>query len=394
MVRILRHYIHRQTLCHISLDLSLLGLLLLAAFLYSSAATHFAHPVLLLGAALMATGVSALRVRPVARPRVLVYGCGPQAMQVGRLLQSASPRVNLVGYYAGQTPGHLATTHAATAQPNLFCSGTSLAELARKERIQQIVVAACKHPHDTQALGELLDCRQRGLQVLDLAAHFEHTLGQIRHDAVSTRWLVRGEGFVHSHLRSCTCQLLDLVGASLLLLLALPVMLLAAVLIRLESGGPVFYRQERVGLHGRTFNMLKFRSMRTDAEPDGQARWASPGDARVTRVGRFLRKRRIDELPQLLNVLRGHMSLVGPRPERPCFVHTLAQKLPHYGLRHSVKPGITGWAQVRFHYAASVDDAAQKLQYDLYYVKNQCLLLDLVILFDTVGVVLTCQGAQ
>jgi Bacterial sugar transferase len=292
MVRILRHYIHRQTLCHISLDLSLLGLLLLAAFLYSSAATHFAHPVLLLGAALMATGVSALRVRPVARPRVLVYGCGPQAMQVGRLLQSASPRVNLVGYYAGQTPGHLATTHAATAQPNLFCSGTSLAELARKERIQQIVVAACKHPHDTQALGELLDCRQRGLQVLDLAAHFEHTLGQIRHDAVSTRWLVRGEGFVHSHLRSCTCQLLDLVGASLLLLLALPVMLLAAVLIRLESGGPVFYRQERVGLHGRTFNMLKFRSMRTDAEPDGRARWASPGDARVTRVGRFLRKRR------------------------------------------------------------------------------------------------------
>ncbi|NTV09784.1 MAG: sugar transferase, partial [Zoogloea sp.] len=172
------------------------------------------------------------------------------------------------------------------------------------------------------------------------------------------------------------------------------VMLLTALLIMMESGGAIFYRQERVGQGGRHFRVIKFRSMHADAERDGEPRWASRNDARVTRVGRVIRRMRIDELPQLLNVFRGEMSLVGPRPERPYFVEQLAGRIPYYSVRHSVKPGITGWAQVRYHYGASVDDAEKKLQYDLYYVKNHSLFLDMVILFETIGVVLTGAGAQ
>ena len=176
--------------------------------------------------------------------------------------------------------------------------------------------------------------------------------------------------------------------------LAAPLMLLAALLILLENGFPFLYRQERVGQGGRVFQVVKFRSMRNDAELDGKPRWATSNDDRVTRVGRVIRKLRIDELPQLLNVLKGDMSLVGPRPERPYFVGELSQKIPFYVARHSIKPGVTGWAQVRYPYGASVDDASQKLQYDLYYVKNHSMFLDLVIFFETIEVVLTGRGAQ
>ena len=184
----------------------------------------------------------------------------------------------------------------------------------------------------------------------------------------------------------------DRVGIALLL--AAPLMLVTALAIRLESPGGVFYRQERVGLNNQTFDVVKFRSMRSDAEKDGVPRWATAGDTRVTRVGKVIRKLRIDELPQLLSVLRGDMSLVGPRPERPYFVETLTQEIPFYAVRHSVKPGVTGWAQVSYQYGSSQEDTVNKLQYDLYYVKNHSLFLDLVILFETVGVVLTGKGAQ
>jgi lipopolysaccharide/colanic/teichoic acid biosynthesis glycosyltransferase len=166
------------------------------------------------------------------------------------------------------------------------------------------------------------------------------------------------------------------------------------MLIALEGGFPILYRQERVGQGGRLFNVVKFRSMRRDAEIDGTPRWAASNDDRVTRIGRIIRKLRVDELPQLINVLRGDMSLVGPRPERPYFVDQLAREIPYYAVRHSVKPGVTGWAQVRYHYSASFEDSVQKLQYDLYYVKNHTLFLDIVILFETVGVVMTGAGAH
>jgi exopolysaccharide biosynthesis polyprenyl glycosylphosphotransferase len=186
----------------------------------------------------------------------------------------------------------------------------------------------------------------------------------------------------------------DIVASSVLLFLSLPVMLFAAIAIKLESAGPIIYRQPRVGLGGNLFDVLKFRSMCADAEKDGKPQWAQTGDARVTRVGRFMRLTRIDELPQLLTVLKGEMSLVGPRPERPYFVDQLVQQIPFYGARHSVKPGVTGWAQVRHHYGASVDDASDKLQYDLYYVKNHTLFFDILVLFYSVRVVLFAQGSR
>jgi lipopolysaccharide/colanic/teichoic acid biosynthesis glycosyltransferase len=178
-----------------------------------------------------------------------------------------------------------------------------------------------------------------------------------------------------------------------LLVLTLPIMVITGILILLESGGPMLYLQERVGQGGRLFNVIKFRSMRTDAEKDGKPRWASAKDDRITRVGKVIRKIRVDELPQLFSVLSGDMSLVGPRPERPYFVDKLTQEIPYYAVRQSVKPGVTGWAQVRYHYGASVEDSAEKLQYDLYYVKNHTLFLDLVVLFETVGVVVMAKGA-
>jgi exopolysaccharide biosynthesis polyprenyl glycosylphosphotransferase len=207
-------------------------------------------------------------------------------------------------------------------------------------------------------------------------------------------WLIFGEGFRQGWGRTLIKRVFDIVAASILIFMALPVMLVTALLIYFEDGFPVFYRQERVGLNGRLFNVIKFRSMRMDAEGDGKPRWATANDDRTTRVGRIIRKLRIDELPQLFSVLGGDMSLIGPRPERPYFVDQLTRDIPFYAVRHSVKPGVTGWAQVNYHYGASVDDSIQKLQYDLYYVKNHALFLDLVILFETVGVVLTGKGAQ
>jgi exopolysaccharide biosynthesis polyprenyl glycosylphosphotransferase len=178
----------------------------------------------------------------------------------------------------------------------------------------------------------------------------------------------------------------------MLLVMLSPVMLLAAIAVRMDSPGPIIYRQARVGLGGRAFMCIKFRSMRDDAEKDGVARWASKNDTRVTRVGAFMRKTRIDELPQLFSVLVGEMSLVGPRPERPNFVEELKEAIPFYEIRHTVKPGITGWAQVRYHYGASMDDARRKHQFDLYYVKNNSLILDLLVLIETVSVIVFREG--
>jgi sugar transferase (PEP-CTERM system associated) len=241
---------------------------------------------------------------------------------------------------------------------------------------------------------ELLDCKLQGVRVSDIATYFEQNLGQIRLESASAGWLIFGEGFNQGFVRSSVKRLFDIAGALVLIVLTLPIMALTALAIKLESPGPILYRQERVGLGSKTFNVVKFRSMRTDAEKDGVPRWATAADSRVTRIGRVIRKLRIDELPQLFGVLSGDMSLVGPRPERPYFVDQLTQDIPFYAVRHSVKPGVTGWAQVSYQYGASREDTVEKLQYDLYYVKNHSLFLDLVILFETIGVVLTGKGAQ
>lgn len=321
--------------------------------------------------------------------RILVFGTGSRALDVKRALNKSDPTAEIVGFFPSPVeeepaiPGNMILSRA-----------TSLTDTAKSLKADEIVVAITERRGGAMPLRELLDCKLHGIKVLDLASHFEQTLGQIRLDSLYAGWLIFGDGFRQGTLRTIVKRLFDIVCALILITLALPVMLLTAIVIVVENGFPVFYRQERVGLNGRLFNVIKFRSMRNDAEKDGKPVWAKAQDDRVTKVGRIIRKIRVDELPQLFSVLKGDMSLVGPRPERPFFVDQLTKEIPFYAVRHSVKPGVTGWAQVRYHYGATVEDSAEKLQYDLYYVKNHSLFLDLLVLFETVGVVLTGKGAQ
>jgi sugar transferase (PEP-CTERM system associated) len=232
--------------------------------------------------------------------------------------------------------------------------------------------------------------------VTELTEFFEREAGRIKMDLTNPSWLIFSDGFYSSPIRRTIKRAFDVTVAALVLLVAWPVMLLTALAIRLESGrgAPVLYRQERVGENGRLFSLIKFRSMGTDAERDGVARWASKNDSRVTRVGHFIRNARLDELPQLWNVLCGDMSIIGPRPERPQFVDDFNTRIRYYRLRHCVKPGLTGWAQLRYPYGASLEDAEQKLNFDLFYVKNHNLVFDLAILVQTVEVVLFGRGAR
>jgi sugar transferase (PEP-CTERM system associated) len=243
-------------------------------------------------------------------------------------------------------------------------------------------------------LRQLLDARLAGVRVMDLAAFYERERGMLKVDNLRASWLIFGQGFDRGMARDIIKRMFDVVVSSLLLVLLAPLVLVAMVLIALESGWPVLYRQERIGEGGVPFMLYKLRSMRQDAEKDGLPRWAETGDSRITRVGAFLRITRLDEVPQLFNVLRGDMSFVGPRPERGFFVHKLIEQIPYYDVRHSVKPGITGWSQVRYPYGASVEDSLAKLQYDLYYVKNHSLFLDLLILVETIQVVVLGKGAR
>jgi len=344
-------------------------------------------------------GVAAVIIRRVyvtqtasgrpARARVLVFGAGQAAQLVGTTLRQADPHVEIVGYYPGANERDI-----AVPAEEVLATGQSLRETAERLRVDEIVVALTARRSGSMPMRELLDCKIFGIKVYDLATHFEKTLGQIRLGYANAGWLIFGDGFNQGLARTAVKRVFDIACSLLLLVLAAPVMLLAALAIRIDSRGPVLYRQQRVGANGSTFSIAKFRSMRADAEKDGTPRWAAAQDDRVTRVGQVLRQLRIDELPQLINVLRGDMSLVGPRPERPFFVDQLTQQIPYFAVRHSVKPGVTGWAQVRYAYGATVEDSVQKLQYDLYYVKNHSLFLDIVILFETVAVVLTGKGAR
>ena len=271
-------------------------------------------------------------------------------------------------------------------------AGMSLAALARRYKVREIVVTIQDRRGGALPIKELLECKLDGVAVTDATSFFERETCQIRVDSMQPSWLVFGGGFDQSHIRIAMKRSFDLLVSMVILVLAMPVMLLAAACIVGEDRGPVFYQQERVGKNGRNFFILKFRSMGQNAEAGGQPQWAQVRDPRVTRTGHLLRKLRIDELPQLLNVFKGEMSFVGPRPERPFFVDQLNVQLRYYQVRHSIKPGITGWAQVRYGYGATVEDAIQKLQYDLYYVKNNSLFLDLVVMIDTLKVVLFGSG--
>ena len=329
------------------------------------------------------------RSRSMVVHRVLILGVGNEARNVAASLHKEDSTVRIVGFYPGSVGERI-----GVPENSILSRDHALVDLVSEYNVDEIVVAIGERRGGRMPLRELLDCRVTGVSINDVTTHYERLLGQIRLDALRAGWLIFGEGFRQGRVRSATKRLFDIVFATILLVLVSPIMILAAILIVLEDGFPILYRQERVGLNGRLFNVIKFRSMRRDAEADGKPRWAAANDDRVTNMGRLFRRLRIDELPQLFSVLRGDMSMVGPRPERAFFVDQLTEKIPFYALRHSVKPGVTGWAQVRYHYGASTEDAAQKLQYDLYYVKNHSLFLDLVVVFETVSVVLGGKGAQ
>ncbi|MEX8496947.1 TIGR03013 family XrtA/PEP-CTERM system glycosyltransferase [Leptothrix ochracea] len=344
------------------------------------------------GLALYRSASWALR-HAVGTRRVLIVGTGAEALQVWsdlRLPAHAS-HYEVVGFYPTAEQG---VAPILTGGARIFERDETLVGLAQRYKVAEIIVAVKEQRGGGVPMEQLLHCRISGVPILSLVGFYERTRAEVPVDSVKASWLVYGDGFVQGKAREISKRVFDIVTSSLLLVMTTPIMIITAMAIKLDSPGPLIYRQERVGLAGATFWCLKFRSMRTDAEKDGVARWATKNDSRITRVGAFIRKTRIDELPQLLSVLRGEMSMVGPRPERPSFVAQLREQIPFYDVRHTVKPGLTGWAQVRYAYGASVDDARKKHQYDLYYVKNNSLFLDLLVLLETVSVVLFREGAH
>ncbi len=323
------------------------------------------------------------------RRRILVFGAGRRAASLLELRRRSDTRgFRIVGFIASEgDPASVPADRLLQRPDDLF-------RFAVDTEVDEIVVAMDDRRR-AFPMHEFLECRMAGIDICELPTFLERETGKVRLDVLNPSWIIFGEGFRASPLQRVLERGLDVVASLSLLLLAAPIMLCAALAIRLEDGwrAPILYRQRRVGRYGEIFDVLKFRSMSVDAEQNG-AVWAAKNDPRVTRVGAVMRKTRIDELPQLVNVLRGDMSFVGPRPERPEFVAQLEQTIPYYRERHTVKPGITGWAQLCYPYGSTEKDALEKLQYDLYYVKNRSLLFDLAILVQTVEVVVWGKGAR
>ena len=325
----------------------------------------------------------------VFRRRVLVLGAGTNADLINSRMRRRADRQSFL--IVGFLP--MADQPVMVPEQMLLNTDFALSEIAEWLQVFEIVVAPDER-RGALPMEEMLMCAQRGITITDVSTFFEREAGMVKLSVADPSWLAFSGGFDHSIPRRLSKRFFDLAAACSLLLVAWPFMLLVAACVALESRGPILYRQTRVGENGRSFELYKFRSMRVDAEADGVARWANKDDDRTTRVGRIIRLSRLDELPQLFNVLRGDMSFVGPRPERPQFVEMLSREVRYYNVRHCVKPGLTGWAQVRYPYGASVRDAEEKLTFDLFYVKNHGLVFDIMILLQTVEVVLFHRGSR
>jgi len=321
--------------------------------------------------------------------RVLVVGTGNLGISLVReILRRPELQLKIIGFLdeQGQNIGK------SLVNPGIIGATSDLQEIAKREKVDRIVLSL-KERRGQTPVPELLHLKFSGITVEDAHTVCEQIDGRIRLEHLSPSWMILSEGFRKSAVLLAAKRSMDILISSLLLVLSLPVMAIVALAIFIESGSPVLFRQERVGLGRRQFEILKFRSMYRDAEENGP-KWASDGDHRITAVGRVIRKLRLDELPQVVNVLKGEMSFVGPRPERLVFCQMLEAETPFYALRYSVRPGITGWAQVKYQYGASIEQAKTKLEYDLFYVKHLSVTLDLAILFETAKVVLWRRGAK
>ncbi len=331
--------------------------------------------------------------RDVLKIRVLVLGAGDKAASIMQRMRRRVDRrgFRIVGYISLDTDSGVAIDE----EKRIVLGNRSLLDVARESDVDEIVVAADERRNGIP-LNDLLDCKLHGVDVIDLLSFFEREQGKLPLDILRPDWLIYSDGFKRGIVRDVFKRMFDIVASVLILGITWPFMAIAVLAIKIEEGrdAPLLYRQERIGYRGKAFGVFKFRSMRVDAEKAGVAQWATKNDSRVTRVGNIMRRTRIDELPQIFNVLCGDMSFVGPRPERPQFVAELAKEIPYYHERHAVKPGITGWAQVCYPYGASIEDSSQKQEFDLYYIKNHTIFLDMLILCQTAEVVLFGKGAR
>ena len=327
--------------------------------------------------------------------RVLVLGAGEKASMISRLRRQTDRRGFLVVGYVHMPGDQDLPDEDRVEQEKVISLGMPLPDYVRKMQVDEIVLAVDDR-RNAMPVDAILDCKMDGVEVCDLLSFFEREAGKVLLDILQPSWMFLSDGFDQGVLRSFSKRTFDVVFALSLLPVLLPLMALVMLAVYLEDprAGSILFSQVRVGLNNHPFTIYKFRSMTVTAEEDGVARWASKNDARITRVGSIIRKVRLDELPQIFNVLRGDMSFVGPRPERPEFVSQLEESIPYYRERHRVKPGLTGWAQIRYQYGSSERDAFEKLQYDLYYVKNHGVFLDLLILLTTAEVVLWGKGAH
>ena len=354
------------------------------------------------GPALLAFGISLLAIVTVRliffrvvdqklfKRRVLVLGTGKNAGEI-RKLEGKPPMqgISVMGYV------HMSRDHDVIGEERVINLSRPLRDIVRENHIDEIVVALDDR-RKSLPVHEILDCKMDGVRVFDLLTFFERETGKVRLELVHPSWLFLSDGFRISNTSLLLKRGLDILISLLLLPLFLPVMLIVAVAIWLESPGEgsIIYKQTRVGNGDKEFQIYKFRSMRANAEENGHAQWAKKHDARITRIGAVIRKIRLDEAPQIFNIIKGDMSFVGPRPERPEFVKQLVEQYPYYRERHRMRPGLTGWAQIRYEYGDTFEDAFEKLQYDLYYVKNFSIFLDLLIIIHTVEVVLLGKGAH
>jgi len=328
--------------------------------------------------------------RLAPRENILVMGTGETARMVGEeILKRERLGFRLVGFVGDAQADDVRTNGTG----KIVGDYSQLIDLVRENRVRKLVVAISER-RGGYPVASLLDLRVRGCTVVEWPSFFEKISGRIAIDNLSPSYFIFKEGFNKSRLLLFSRRVVSLLASIALLFLLSPILLVVALLIKIDSPGPVFYRQERVGKGGKIFRIIKFRSMRQDAEGESGPRWATENDPRVTRLGRILRKSRLDEVPQLINVLKGDLNLVGPRPERPAFVERLEKAIPYYSIRHTVRPGLTGWAQVEFAYCGTIEESKEKLQYDLFYIKNMSVKLDLLILFKTVKIVLLGRGAR
>ncbi len=339
----------------------------------------------------------------IFRKKILVIGAGELAFN---LISTECPK----GTGRNQVKKVLAPSYASyvihgfvnidsnpvvVPEKYLVNTGDSLVDYCEEYEIDEIVLAM-NDRRKVMPVEALLDCKLANIRVLDFLGFWEKEKGMLRLDMLNPSWLIFCEDCEQGAVDSIITRLFDILASFFILILTFPILILTAILIFIENSfkGPIFYRQERVGLNGTNFQLLKFRSMIENAESDGEAKWASENDYRVTRIGKFIRKLRIDEIPQVINIFKGDMSLVGPRPERPEFVSKLNEKIPFYSIRHRVKPGLAGWAQLKYPYGASENDAYEKLQYDLYYLKNHSIFMDVLVLLQTVEVIILGKGAR